>query len=216
VLGKLLKIWSINLKRQISKNKRSLLQEIVIKLKDEVNLLKNALITKPFECITTDITKIEYEGGTAYLNVHKDYYGQKVYGWDLQNHMQTSLVINSFKQAVKQIKNLNQGKLPEMLWHSDQGTQYTSYEYVNQILKIGKISYSTKGTPTDNGGQESFFGRLKQETLHELQDCDSIEELRKLVKKKIDYYNNRRLHTSIKYMTPRAFTALSLKNKKPV
>ncbi|MEI7604411.1 MAG: hypothetical protein WCJ19_05325, partial [bacterium] len=80
VLGHLLKIWSINLKRKISKHKRSLLQEILIKLKEDVNLLKKEEINEPFECITTDITKIEYKGGTAYLNVHKDYYGQMVYG----------------------------------------------------------------------------------------------------------------------------------------
>ncbi|MEI7604410.1 MAG: integrase core domain-containing protein [bacterium] len=127
--------------------------------------------------------------------------------------MRTSLVTESFKRAINKIKGLNEGNLPKMLWHSDQGSQYTSYEYVNEILKVGKISYSTKGTPTDNGGQESFFGRLKEETLSEMQECETLEELKKLVKEKLNYYNYKRLHTRIKYQTPSAFTLISLKNK---
>ncbi len=165
--------------------------------------------------MSSDITEIVYNHGRskAYLAVHKDVFGQMVYGWKLARTMETKLVTSSFKRAVRRIKRLI-GYIPEeLLCHSDQGSQYTSYEYIDMVLKNKIIlSYSTPGTPTENPGQESFFGRFKDENKHEFLEIETFEELKKLISKRISYYNGKRLHTSINLKSPKKYTLNFIKN----
>ena len=205
----------MGLSRNIRKSKKSVLKEILEQLADRVNLLIRTKITKPFQAISSDITEVIYNHGKdkAYLAVHKDVFGQVVYGYALGKTMEAKLVIASFKQAVTNIKKLL-GRLPkELLSHSDQGTQYTSYDYVNLVLARGlTLSYSTPGTPTENPGQESFFGRLKDESRDEFLEMETYEELEKLIDRKLGYYNKKRLHRSLKCQTPKKFTNDFIKN----
>lgn len=214
-LGRLLKLWSLGLCRKLRTAKKSVIKEILESISDRVNLLIRTTVAAPFQAITADITEITYNYGRskAYLAVHKDVFGQLVYGYSLGVTMETTLVLDSFRQAIKTIKKFL-GRLPkELIQHQDQGSQYTSYEYVENVLKTGlTLSYSTPGTPTENPGQESFFGRLKDENKDEFLEMATFEELKKLIKKNISYYNNRRLHTSLKLQTPKKFTLDFIKN----
>jgi len=191
------------------------IKEILEGLADRVNLLIRTEITEPFQAISADMTEIIYNHGRnkAYLSVHKDVFGQLVYGYALGKTMEAKLVIASFKQAIMTIKKLL-GKIPkELLSHSDQGSQYTSYEYVETVLKYGlTLSYSTPGTPTENPGQESFFGRFKDENKDLFLEMESFEKLKKLIDQRISYYNNKRLHTSLKLQSPKKFTFNFIKN----
>ena len=214
-LGKLLKLWRLSLPRKAKKRKRSILQDILGLLADKVNLVIRTTLDAPFRSISSDITKLSYAQGTkiAYFCVHKDIVGQLVYGWALSNTMDTALVLCSLRNAKKQIKKWI-GSLPKnLLWHQDQGSQYTSYAYVDAVTQMGTLSYSTKGTPTDNPGQESFFGRFKEEWADEIQEIKTEKELYSFITKKIHYYNNIRLHTSIGYTPPKSFTKLFLKSQ---
>lgn len=214
-LNRLLKLWRLGLARKLRTFKKSVIKEILESLADRVNLLIRTKITAPFQAVSSDITEIIYNHGKnqAYLAVHKDVLGQMVYGHDVGQTMEAKLVIASFKQAAKTIKKLL-GKLPKgLLCHSDQGSQYTSYEYVQAVLTAGlTLSYSTPGTPTENPGQESFFGRLKDESKDEFLEMETLEQLKKLINKKIGYYNNQRLHTSLKLQTPRKYSLNFIKN----
>jgi len=172
-------------------------------------------IVVPFQALTSDITEIIYNHGQskAYLVVHKDVLGQMVYGYAVGETMEAELVIRSFRQALVTIKKLIK-KIPnELLCHSDQGSQFTSYEYVEEVLKSNLVlSYSTPGTPTENPGQESFFGRLKDENRDEFLEMETFAKLKKLISKKISYYNNKRPHTSIKLQSPKKYTLNFIKN----
>ncbi len=121
--------------------------------------------------------------------------------------------MSSLKKAIARIKGLI-GYIPEeLLCHSDQGSQYTSYKYIDMVLKNKIVlSYSTPGTPTENAGQESFFGRFKDENKHEFLEMESFLEIKKLISKRINYYNDKRLHTSIKLKSPKKFTLNFIKN----
>ena len=106
-----------------------------------------------------------------------------VYGWQLDKRMKTELVLKSLEKAKKNIKKLTKKKsLPSnLICHSDQGSQYTSHEYTNAVLKSNMtLSYSTPGTPTENPGQESFFGRFKDECQKEINEIQNFKELKKL------------------------------------
>ncbi len=101
-----------------------------------------------------------------------------------------------------------------MLCHQDQGSQYTSYQYVEEVQKDMVLSYSNPGTPTHNPGQESFFGRFKDEWKNTIAEIETFEELQQFVNEKIKYYNEDRLHTSIGIERPLEFTKSFLKNEK--
>lgn len=214
-LARLLVLWGLQLKRKIRKKKISIIKKILISLSDRSNLLKRTKITEPFQAITSDITELLYNNGRqkAYLAIHKDAFGQLVYGWKLGQTMESKLIISSFKKAKKNIRKFT-GQIPKkMLCHQDQGSQYTSYEYVDKILSDGlSLSYSTPGTPTDNPGQESFFGRFKDENRDEIYEIKDFKELEKFIKKRINYYNRKRIHTSVGYKTPLKFTNQFINN----
>lgn len=213
-LARLLRLWRLSLKRKAKTAKRSVIQEILIALSDRVNLLIRICITGPFRAITTDITEIYYNNGRnkAYLCVHKDVFGQMVYGWSLGITMEAKLAVDSFKMAKHSIRKLL-GKLPDkLLCHSDQGSQYTSYIYANLVLMSNMIlSYSTPGTPTENPGQESFFGRLKEDCQDEFNEIKTFNELERYLAKRMKYYNTKRIHTSTGLKAPLKFTQTFIK-----
>jgi len=214
-LGRLLRLWGLGLRRKLRTSKKSVIKEILEGLADRVNLLIRTKITEPFQAISSDMTEMVYNHGhsKAYLAVHKDIYGQMVYGYEVGETMEAKLVVASFRQAAKTIKKLRGKVLKEIFSHSDQGSQYTSYEYVEEVLKHNFIlSYSTPGTPTENPGQESFFGRLKDECRDEWLEVVTLAKLKKLISKRISYYNNERLHTSLNLQSPKKFTLNFIKN----
>lgn len=213
-LGKLLILWGMSLGRKIKNKQPNMIQKILLALSSRANLLIRSKISKPFQALTSDITELNYLGGKAYLCVHKDVFGQMVYGWSLGLTMETSLVIKSLEMAIDKIKKLI-GKLKEKpIMHQDRGTQYTSYRYVVAVLKFAKISYSDPGTPTHNPGQESFFGRFKDVWKDEIAEIETFEELEKFVKEKIKYYNYERRHTSTGLISPWKFTKTFLENRR--
>lgn len=213
-LSRLLKLWSLSLKRKVKKTKRSVIQKILIALSDRVNLLIRTAVTSPFQALTSDITEIYYNNGKnkAYLCVHKDVFGQMVYGWALGLTMEAKLVLRSFEMAKLSIRKLIKRVPAKLLCHQDQGSQYTGYEYTNRVLTSNmRLSYSTPGTPTENSGQESFFGRLKEECQDEMNEIQTFQELQKYLDKRMKYYNTKRIHTSIGLTNPLKFTKTFIK-----
>lgn len=194
------------MKRAIKKKKPNMIQKILMLLAERTNLLIRSEITAPLQAITSDITKLKFGGGTAYWCVHKDAFGQMVYGWSLKLHMKTELVMESLDMAEKQVKRLSRQKQLKPLLHQDRGSQYTSHAYVQQALSWTRLSYSNPGTPTHNPGQESFFGRFKDDWRDEIAEIETFDELEKFVKAKINYYNYERRHTSTGLVSPWNYT----------
>ena len=211
-LAKLLILWGLDLKRKVKKNQINLIRKILIMLSDRSNLLVRSTINAPFQAISSDITEIYY--GTSnklFLCVHKDVFGQLVYGYSVGVKPNLELVLQSFTMAVNRIKRKLKLIPKNIIFHQDRGTVYTSYRYVDKVLTIGKISFSGPGTPTDNPGQESFFGRFKEEWADEIKQIDNQKEVTKFIRSKIKYYNQERIHTIIGYQSPNRFTNLFLK-----
>lgn len=215
-LAKLLTLWGLGLKRKVKVKKPNLIQKILLALAGRANLLIRTKVTAPLQAVTSDLTELIFRGGKAYLGVHKDAYGQMVYGWSLGLTMETNLAIASLKMATAKIKQLrgSRGINPKPLLHQDRGSQYTSHQYVKAGLEFGRLSYSDPGTPTHNPGQESFFGRFKDDWREEIAEIETFEALGKFVKAKIKYYNYERRHTSIGLVTPWDFTKMFLKNRR--
>ena len=211
LLLKLLKLWGLGLKRKLPKRRKSWITKVLEFLQSRANLLRRAEIDGKiktcFKAIVSDITEIPFQAGKAYLCVHLDYAGKMIYGWDLSLSPDRRLVISSFKKTVKSLKKFSIRLLKEIIFHQDRGTQYTSTDYIAAILGTGAyLSFSKKGEPGDNAVNEAFFSRFKEEWRDVFFEAGTFEELERLIKKAIDYYNERRCHTSIDNQTPLEFT----------
>lgn len=210
-LAKLLKLWGLDLKRKVKPKKPNMIQKILTALADRSNLLIRSTITAPFQALSSDITELKFKEGKAYLCVHKDVFGQMVYGFSLGLSMETKLVLASLAMARKTISRLIGRAKTKPICHQDRGSQYTSHDYVQKALTWATLSYSDPGTPTHNPGQESFFGRFKDQWKDEIAETETFEQLEKFVKQKINYYNYERRHTSIGNISPYIFTKSFLK-----
>jgi putative transposase len=221
-LAKLLKLWNLDLKRNIKKYKPNMIKSILIALSNRCNLLIRSNINKPLRALTSDISEFKFNNGKSkfFMCVHKDVFGQMVYGYAVSLNMDKQLVIDSFLMAIKVIKGLcirfKHTLTRKILVHQDQGSQYTSHKYIDTVLKQKsvkfRLSYSTPGTPTENPGQESFFGRFKSEWESEILELETFNRVEEYIKEKIQYYSYERIHTSTKYKTPFVFTRSMLCN----
>ena len=127
-----------------------------------------------------------------------DLFDLKVVGWTYGKNMTDDLVIEAFKKAL-----VNRGLDKDGIFHSDRGSQYTSndFEHLLEELEI-KHSYSKKGYPYDNASMESFNAILKKEEVN-VNTYETFEEAKLVIFEFIEsWYNNKRIHSSLGYITP--------------
>lgn len=215
-LSSLLKLWALSLPPRVTPPPPSGISQILCHLADKANLLIRSRITAPFQAMSTDMTELIFNHGQGklYLSVHKDVFGQMVYGSKMSLHQTEDLVLDSFRQAKNTIEQLTHKTFEELqiLQHQDRDSQYTGYRYVDTVLDSGaRLSYSDPGTPTHNPGQESFFGRFKEEWADEIYELETAEEVIAFVNAKIVDYNTDRLHTSLGNIPPEEFLEKFLK-----
>jgi transposase InsO family protein len=151
-------------------------------------LMRNFSATKPNQKWTTDITYLIYKDKRLYLSTILDLYDRKVVAYQISKFNDLSIVINTLNEAIAKRKDVS-----GLILHSDQGYQYTSYEY-KAICKSNniQISMSRKGTPIDDSPIESFHGILKKETLYN-NDITNLNEYIALVEDWLEFYNTKRL-----------------------
>ena len=125
-------------------------------------------------------------------------YAREIIGWDISTVHDTNLVIGTIKHAIERT-----GKVPVYL-HSDQGSEYDAKRYADYVLGKGIIiSMSHKSSPWENAFQESFYSQFKVD-LGFVSRFETAEELIEEIYQTIYYYNNGRMHTSLK-MPPVSF-----------
>ena len=153
----------------------------------------------PGKVLLTDITYLKYgKGKTAYLSTIKDASTNEILSYNHSEKIDLELVIQTFKKLKRNRKTrLAKGAFI----HSDQGWHYTNPKFQKIIKKmhLGQ-SMSRKGNCWDNAPQESFFGHMKDEI--DIKNCNTYQELERVIHDYIDYYNNHRYQWNLKKMTP--------------
>lgn len=164
------------------------------------NLLKRRFNTdRPFQKIVTDITEFKLSDGTKlYLSPFMDLYNSEILSYSISTRPTLDIVIDSLNGALIKRPNLNY----RMTIHSDQGWHYQHKSYIN-ILKENKIfqSMSRKANCLDNSLMENFFGLLKQEMFYG-KTYDSFQQLERAIHEYINFYNNTRIKTKLKGLSP--------------
>ena len=152
----------------------------------------------PNQVWLADLTYIPTEEGWLYLAVVLDLFTRKIVGWAMRDHMQAELTIAALTMAIQRQK-----PPPGLIHHSDRGSQYAAAEY-RKVLNAARMtqSMSRKGNCWDNAPMESCFGTIKTELVH--QACYETRDAarRDLFAYIEGYYNRRRLHSAIGYITP--------------
>lgn len=145
----------------------------------------------------SDITEFNTDAGTYYLCAILDLFARRVIGARLSPHKDTSLVLSTFRDAFEARRHP-----PNLLFHSDRGSQYTAHEFRNLLRDCGvKPSFSAPGVPYDNAPMESFFASLKVEETHRFRYA-GISDLTASLREYISFYNEKRPHSSIGNLTP--------------
>ena len=145
----------------------------------------------------TDVTEFNVRGDKLYLSPVLDLYNGEVVAYETKEDPKMPLVSEMLKKA---LSTLGSDETP--LLHSDQGWHYQMASYQRQLAQRGLTqSMSRKGNCLDNAAMESFFGTLKSEYFY-LNKFESVKELEKGLKEYIHYYNNDRIKTKLKGLSP--------------
>ena len=156
-------------------------------------LLHNAVIDAPNQAWSIDITYIPIKHGFLYLTAVIDWYSRCIVGWEVDDTLDTGMVINALKKAFAVAK-------PQIL-NSDQGCQFTSQQYID-FVKENNIRQSMDGKSrwADNIMIERWFRSFKYEEVY-LTQYDNIKEAGTATGCYIHTYNFERCHSALDYKT---------------
>jgi putative transposase len=150
--------------------------------------------TRPDQLWLADFTYIRTWEGWSYLAVVLDVHTRRIVGWQLASHMRQSLVSDAFEMALCARLEHEEG----LIAHSDNGSQYTSYEYTERLVRAGIApSRGRTGTALDNAMAESIISTLKRELISRYRWPTRLDLELALVTY-IGWYNSRRRHRSLK------------------
>jgi len=155
----------------------------------------------PNQTWVSDITYIWTGEGWLYLAVTLDLFNRAVVGWSMGRRIDRHLVLDALVMAIKR-----RCPGPGLIHHSDRGSQYASDDFQALLAKHSiRCSMSRKGNCWDNAPAESFFGTLKQELVFH-QRYHTRQQARQNLFDYIErFYNRRRLHSKLGYLSPAQF-----------
>jgi putative transposase len=163
---------------------------------------KESMPQAPNRVWVGDMTYILTAEGWLYLTTVIDVFHRKVVGSHVSDHMKAETAWEALKQAVcSQPEALKKGE-PPLIFHSDQGGQYSSEMYREKLNLLGIVqSMSRRGNCYDNAYAETFFHTLKVELVHR-RKFETRAQAEKEIQEYIDWYNTKRIHSKLGYQTP--------------
>ena len=158
-------------------------------------LLRDYKIAEVNDVWSSDITYIRVSKGFCYLTAVIDWYSRYVLSWSLSNSMEVHFCLKSLKDA------LDRGK--PKIFNTDQGSQYTSQVYTEELLKNGiQISMDGRGRALDNIYVERLWRSIKYENVYP-KGYETLDEAYEGLGEYFNFYNKARPHQSLSYRTPK-------------
>jgi len=168
-------------------------------------ILADTGLIRPSQIWCTDFTYIKYQSKFIYLATIIDLFTREIVGVNVSRFHNRFLVTGAVENAVHNYDKAD-------IVHSDQGSEYDSADFMLLLKAIGSLpSMSAKGSPWQNGYQESFFSHFKHES-GDLNRFDSLGELIEYIYQQIYYYNHKRIHSVLKMTPQRKQETYCLKN----
>ena len=171
--------------------------------KGEVGTAADNILQRQFEADApnvkwaTDVTEFNCDNQKLYLSPVLDLYNGEIIAYQMHTRPKFELVSKMIKKAFAKLRPQDRPML-----HSDQGWHYRMTQYKETLAAHNVVqSMSRKANCYDNAVMENFFGILKSEMFHQ-QKFTSIDKLRKAIKDYIEYYNNDRIKSKLKGLSP--------------
>jgi putative transposase len=156
--------------------------------------------TDPDRLWVADITYVPTWAGFLFLAVVLDVFSRRIVGWSMATHMRTELVLDALEMAYRQRRPRG------VIFHSDQGSQYTSVAFGGRCSVYGiRPSRGSVGDCYDNAMAESLFATLECELLDRVKLPDPATAKREVFSYIEGWYNPHRLHSAIGYLSPVEF-----------
>jgi putative transposase len=159
---------------------------------------RNFVASRPGQVWLADLTYIATGEGWLYLAAVLDLHTRKIVGWSMRERLYTEIALEALNMAIER-----QRPAPGLVHHSDRGIQYAAEAYRLALARYGITpSMSGKGNCLDNAPMESFFHTLKTERVHHRVYATRAEARRDLFHYIEGFYNPRRLHSALGYISP--------------
>jgi len=160
-------------------------------------------LVQPNQVWVGDITYLKVGTRWWYLAVVLDKFSRVVTGWKFGKRKDLELTMGAFNQAVQK-RNPTAG----LIFHTDRGTEYGAFTFRNHLKDLGFVQSMNRPVAkmTDNAHMESFFHSMKADGVHGVKFADG-RSAAAFVRSYIPFYNSKRLHSSLNYMTPLEFEA---------
>lgn len=144
-----------------------------------------------------DLTYVAVNGHWRYLAIVMDQYSRRVLSWSLSRTRSTALTRAVIDRAVRRRQPAR-----GLIFHSDRGSEYAGTLFRDRVAQLGiRQSMTRGGAPSENAHIESFFHSLKADVVHGVRFTTDVE-LRRAVRRYVQYYNHRRLHSALSYRSP--------------
>ena len=157
-------------------------------------LLRGVRATAPNHIWGVDITYIRMAAGWLYLVAVLDWYSRYVVAWELDQSLELPFVLRAAERAL--------GQATPQIWNSDQGSQFTSQEYLALLEGAAvQVSMDGRGRALDNIFTERLWRTIKYEEVY-LHSYETPRDARRSLSAYMTFYNGERLHQALDYQTP--------------
>ena len=159
---------------------------------------------QPNQLWVADFTYIQTNSGWIYTAFIIDVFSRAIVGWKVSTRMNTDMVLDALEHALH-----DRGMPTNVIHHSDRGVQYLSIRYTNRLEAANlRASVGTTGDSYDNALAETVNGLYKTEVIEYLKsDWTGLEDVELATLHWVDWFNKKRLHSAIGYVSPFQFEA---------
>ncbi len=204
VVQRLQRLWDLPLQRTVRPPRPSGIRRAIAAAGDRANLVAALPAIGPFEVLYADFTELRYAGGVkkAYLIALVDHATKVAAGWATGERATTAVALQAWQMARRTLRQRGLAQRGRIV-HHDRDPVFTGYGWAEQLLVRDevRVSYTQRG-PADNPEMEAFFSRFKTENRSLLLDASTLDALRTVVDRRIEYYNRERRHSQTRYQPP--------------
>ncbi len=162
---------------------------------------RNFTAERPNQVWVADLTYVATWVGFVYVAFITDVFSRKIVGWRVSNSLRSDLALDALEQALHARSDLD-----GLVHHSDRGVQYLSIRYTERLAEEGiEPSVGSVGDSYDNALAETINGLYKTEVIRRQSPWRSLEEVEFATLSWVDWYNERRLFSSIGDIPPSEF-----------